>query len=198
METGGLLGLRQGLVIDPRWDRLMLELQQSWDWQQRVVILAVSGHQGLNTNETVTIRSVCSRATLFLQLHIQTDASGEGGSAYDAVNFRASTRVDCRADRQQDHTITRNGVDRVWVYVIPVFQERDGSFTKFDGVDAADQMSFIDLGGAGTGAFTQFSIWSIMHLGISPIGVPFPGSDPSIIEGDRAMMLGAYSGYDYV
>lgn len=51
--------------------------------------------------------------------------------------------------------------------------------------------------GDGGSSFTQFDIWSIMHFAMQPIGVPFPGADSGIIEGDKAMMLGAYSGYNY-
>ena len=52
--------------------------------------------------------------------------------------------------------------------------------------------------GQGSGStFTQFDKWSIMHFAMIPAGVPFPGADASIIEGDRAMMMGLYSGHDY-
>lgn len=114
------------------------------DEQQRALIIGVSGQE--TAGGTVTVRSLASRATEFVQLHIQSDAGGEGGATYDPTNFTSSARVDCRQNRQQDHSIARGGGVHYYVWIIPVFEHEPGSFTKYDGDDAEDRMAFLDLG----------------------------------------------------
>lgn len=58
----------------------------------------------------------------------------------------ATARVDCRDDRQQEVTITKDGTNRYVVFLIPEFLEADGTFTMFDGDDAEDHMAMIYLG----------------------------------------------------
>jgi hypothetical protein len=43
--------------------------------------------------------------------------------------------------------------------------------------------------------FETSELWSIMHLGFAPIGVPIP--DGTLDEADQAMLVGAYAGFDY-
>lgn len=151
-------------------DRLVALLGSHFDEEQRVVPL---GFRNIGGNQSA-IRFRASRATLFVRYHVQSTAGagstrglftrglgrhqtlglyarglGVGADltlAYDPDNAVAAAQVDCRQDRQQEVTITRNGVDRYVVYLIPSFLETDGSHTLFDGDDAADQMAFIDLG----------------------------------------------------
>lgn len=149
-------------------DRLVSLLGSHFDEEQRVVPL---GSRNIGGNQSV-IRFRASRATLWVTAHVQSSTAGsvygliargfpalgtEGlyarglgigsaGLAYDADGAVASERVDCRQDRQQDLTISRDGVNRYVVWLVPEFLETDGTYTKFDGEDAADQMAFIDLG----------------------------------------------------
>lgn len=146
-------GARRRGQLDPQWDRLLKQLGASWEYQQRVQIIGVSGHaigadaEGyITSGGTVTVRVRASRATLYVQEHVQTDAAGEGGATYDTSNFKSSTEIDCRADRQQDRTITRGTGDHYYVWYIPVFKDGAGNTTKFDGVDGEDLMAFLDLG----------------------------------------------------
>lgn len=70
----------------------------------------------------------------------------EGGATYSPLDFLSSAQVDCREDRQQDHTVTRDGVKHYYVWLIPEFGDADGTFTKFDGEDGDDHMAFADVG----------------------------------------------------
>ncbi len=129
--------------VAPQYDRGLQLLEQGWDFQQRVEILGVTG---IGTG-SVTVRSKNSEATVFLQLHIQTDQAGEGGATYSASTFRSSVRVDCRAARQQDHPVTRDLGETVYVWIIPVFLQGDQTtYTIYDGVDGEDRMVFIEIG----------------------------------------------------
>ena len=95
----------------------------------------------------MNVRFVASRATQFVQAQVQSTATSKGGATYSTSNYVSSTRVDCRSNRQQDLTISRNGTNRYYLFLIPVFLEGDGStYTKFDGDDGADKMAFADLG----------------------------------------------------
>jgi len=84
--------------------------------------------------------------TNWVQVHVQSDAVGEGGlAAYDAANYQTTTEVDCRANRLRDVTVTPAG-DRIVVFLIPV--EYDGAGTKvlYDGVAADDLSAYTDFG----------------------------------------------------
>lgn len=143
METAPGIAPRRGHG-DPQWDRLLQQLHASWDWQQRVAILGLIGQE--TAGGTVSVRIRASRSTLFVQEHVQTDAGGEGGATYDTVNFKSSTELDCRANRQQDRSITRGGGDHYYVWYIPVFKDAAGNVVRYDGVDGEDFMAFQDLG----------------------------------------------------
>ena len=153
-----------GLIQAPSWEELRAILGSHVDEQQRVLLQGISGHN--TAGGTVTIRTLASRATLWMQLHVQTDTAGGGawgtswgsawGSAwgsggvssetYDRNNFETSVLVDCRENRQQDHVIPRDGVRPYYVWLIPVFEHAPGEFTKYDGDDAEDHAIFLDLG----------------------------------------------------
>lgn len=141
---GPSIAPRRG-IADPQWDRQRQELHATWDWQQRVAIIGLSGQNTAGGN--VTLRFRASRATLFVQVHVQTDAVGEGGATYDPANFHSSELVDCRENRQQDYVIGRGAGAHYYVWLIPVFEDPGGTTVKFDGVDAAeDYAAFLDLG----------------------------------------------------
>ena len=136
--------LAVGLSDDPRWTEIVTTLSDFWDNQQRVRTLGWRAPDGAGT--TVTVRFLASMATEHVQLHVQHDGAGGGGADYNASTFVSSTRISCRTARQQDQTIARNGTDYYVIWLIPVWEETDGTFTKFDGIDEADQMAFVDLG----------------------------------------------------
>lgn len=137
-------GAARAGIESPILDRLLRAREAEWESNQRVEILGIKGHNVVGA--TVTIRTLASRATDFMQLHVQTDAVGEGGATYSATAFLSSAQVDCRTSKQIDHTVARNGVKAYWVFLIPVFLEGDGSFSKYNGVTGPDRMAFADLG----------------------------------------------------
>ena len=132
------------LGTPPELDRLLRGMGSFWDNQQRV---SVAGQKDTGTGTNVNIRFMASRATQWVQAQVQSTATSKGGASYSTSNYVSSTRVDCRSDRQQDLTISRNGTNHYYLFLIPVFLEGDDStYTKFDGVTAADRMAFADLG----------------------------------------------------
>lgn len=85
----------------------------------------------------------------WVQLHIQSTESGEGGSAYDAANFTSSTEVDCRSDRLQDASVVDLPYGRRFIWLVPVQYDGGGNAIKYDGKGTParpDYMSFLDLG----------------------------------------------------
>lgn len=164
-----------GVAQDPTvLARMAALLGSHIDEEQRVVPL---GFIDQNDSSTVIVRFRAARACLYVRVQLQnatvsagTDglfargfgrvgtsglfarglgvgASG-GGIAYSATEYVSSSQVDCRQNRQQDVTVTRSGTSRHVVFLIPEFEETDGTFTKYDGVDATDQMAWMDIGGS--------------------------------------------------
>ncbi len=127
-------------------DRFIQEARSSWDWQQRVGVIGMLGQN--TAGGDVRLRFRASRATSYVQVHVQTDALGEGGDTYDPDDFLSSERVSCLEDRQQDIVIERDGVKHYYVWLIPVSLDGDGAtFVKYDGEDSdLDLMAFADLG----------------------------------------------------
>lgn len=182
---------RRGLV-DPQWDRLLQELSQSWDWQQRVAIIGTHA-----SGADVVLRFLASRATLFVRVHVQHNGAGGGGESYDADTFISDVRVDCRASRQQDVTITRATAKDYTVWLVPEFLVDAAQYVRYDGTagEGEDFMAFTLLGAtAFVDIETNLEKWSLMHLA-QPYYVPLSGA--AITEADKSMMLGLYSGLDY-
>lgn len=123
--------------------RLKDALNSQADELQRVVSFSyrVNGTSGY-------VRWEASRATNFVQFHVQHDGVGGGGSTYDPATFVESTEVDCRSARIQDDTVTLNGTDRYYVWLIPVFKDpHAGTAYKYDGQSSRpDAMVYMDLG----------------------------------------------------
>jgi hypothetical protein len=115
-------------------------LRASLDSEQRVVVL---GQQYVGNDAKVRFRA--SASTNFVQLHVQHDGGGAGGATYDDGTFVSSAEVDCRENRQQDVTVTRNGTDHYYAWLIPV-QKNAGDVILFDGVMGPDYATPIDLG----------------------------------------------------
>ena len=113
----GRFGIPPGAA--PLTERLLRDLASYWDSQQRVMFMGYKEDQ--EAGEDVLLRFMASRATKYVQVHVQSDVSGGGGAAYDPDTFVSSTQVDCRVNRLQEVTITRNGINQYWVYLIPKF-----------------------------------------------------------------------------
>ena len=126
------------------YDRLVKFFASHWDELPRVMV------QGLRSSgENMVVRFLASRATLYVRVHIQHDGPGGGGEAYDANIYVSDTRVDCRENRQQDTTITRDTGFDYFVWFIPEFLEGDAStYTRYDGEtgEGEDKMAFVALG----------------------------------------------------
>ena len=102
----------------PDIDRVLRGFASLWDNQQRVQYM---GHKDQGAGTDVDLKFMASRATQYVQVHVQSDAVGKGGFDYDASNFVSSNRVDCRVDRIQEVTISRDGSSQYWVFLIPAF-----------------------------------------------------------------------------
>ena len=132
------------LGLPPELDRFLRGMASSWDNQQRV---QVAGQKDTGAGTDVNVRLMASRATQWVQVHVQSTAASKGGATYSTSNYVSTARVDCRSDRQQDQTIARNGTNHYYLWLIPVFLEGDEStYSKFDGVTTTDRMAFVDLG----------------------------------------------------
>jgi len=120
------------------------QLRAFMDTEQRVTVL---GQQYIG-NDVVT-RFRASTNTNFVQFHVQHDGGGAGGSTYDDSTFVSSDEIDCRENRQQDKTITRNGTDHYYAWLIPVQKDGAGNVIVYDGGGTParpDYMTPIDLG----------------------------------------------------
>ena len=108
--------------------------------------------QGIRpSGDDIVLRFRATRATLFVRVHIQHDGGSGGGATFNANLFVSDTRVDCRANRQQDVTITRGTGDDYTVWLIPEFLEGDvgnDTYTRYDGEtdEGDDFMAFVALG----------------------------------------------------
>lgn len=116
-------------------------LESHFDEDQRVLVL---GQRTVGT--TSHLRFLAAAACLYVRVHVQHDGVGGGGSSYNAATFVSSTRVNCGTNRQQDVTVTRNGTDHYYVWLVPEFGYVNGDFVKYNGAEAGDQMAYADLG----------------------------------------------------
>lgn len=111
------------------WTRFVDLVHAHWDEQPRVEILGT-----VKSGNNVIVRWRASRATEYVVAHIQHDGGGGGGSTYDPDTYVSRTRVDCRADRQQETTVTRSTDDFYTVWLIPSVLEGDlSTFSDYDG-----------------------------------------------------------------
>ncbi len=130
-------------VLHPLAQRFRRFFEEVWDNQQRVEIL---GWKHTGAGSDVALRYRASRATQYVIEHVQSTGVGLGGATYSTSNRVSRTRVDCRQNRQQDATITRNGTDDYYVWLIPSFEDEPGTYTDMDGADGDDFMAFLYLG----------------------------------------------------
>ena len=126
------------------YNRLVKFFASHWDELPRVMV------QGIRpSGDDTVVRFLASRATLYVRVHVQHDGPGGGGESYDAGVYVSDTRVDCRENRQQDATITRDTGYDYFVWFIPEFLEGDAStYTRYDGEtgEGEDKMAFVTLG----------------------------------------------------
>lgn len=119
-------------------------LGSHWDEDQRVFF---TGIKESPVEDTFDVSFRAARACLWVTIHIQTDATG--GRDYDPVTFVSSTRYDMRIDRVRSIEIATDGLSNYFVWAIPEFEQTaDGSFYKFDGVEADDHMAYFEFDAA--------------------------------------------------
>lgn len=96
---------------------------------------------------TLHVRFRAALTTPWVQVHVQSTASGEGGSAYDPDNHQSTTEVDCRAGGVQDVTVTDVPGERHIVYLVPVQYDGAGSKTLYNGEtgEGEDNMAFQEV-----------------------------------------------------
>lgn len=150
-------GSEQGGVVRPSDD----SAQRSADgWYNRLLKFFWSHFderpgvwiQGIRpSGDDIVLRFRATRATMFVRVHVQHDGGSGGGATFNANLFVSDTRVDCRANRQQDVTITRDTGDDYTAWLIPEFLEGDvgnDTYTRYDGEtnEGGDFMAFVALG----------------------------------------------------
>jgi hypothetical protein len=129
-------------------DRLADLFNANRDEQQRIAI-----HSLRTSGTSAFLRFEPSRATLFVQVHVQSTDTGEGGATYDPDNYTSSDEIDCRSTRIQDRTITLDLSYRYYVWLIPVFKDNNGNTVLYDGEGVnPDYMTFTQLNDGPTGS----------------------------------------------
>jgi hypothetical protein len=126
---------------DPYLSRLVAMLRA--DWEPMIVYLLGWRHDGTDLH----LRFRPGVAVQWVQVHIQSSETGDGGATYDPDASVSSTEVDCRETRVQDVSVPDLRAGRYWVWLIPVAKDEGGNTVLFDGEDdRPDYMSFLDLG----------------------------------------------------
>ena len=93
------------------------------------------------------LRFRAAYSTPWVQVHVQSTESGEGGGTYDTVNYTSTTEVDCRADRVQDIDVPDLPYGRYYIFLVPVQEDGAGTKVLFDGEGGnPDNMAFADIG----------------------------------------------------
>ena len=81
------------------------------------------GHWDIGSNQS-KVRGLAVRATEWFEVHVQHDGAGGGGiTAYNDTTYASRTLVDARANRLQESTVDRDGVNHYIVFLIPVLME---------------------------------------------------------------------------
>lgn len=91
------------------------------------------------------VRFLAAYAAPWVQVHIQTDQAGEGGTSYNSSNYKSSTLVDCREDLLQEISTPDITPGNYYIWLIPV--QYDGSDKKvlYDGEGGnPDNMVFVE------------------------------------------------------
>jgi hypothetical protein len=69
------------------------------------------------------VRFLAPRGVEFVEVHVQHDGAGGGGYNYNNTTYVSRTLADCRADRLQEVTVTKDGTNNYYVWLIPVLVE---------------------------------------------------------------------------
>jgi len=125
----GTMGFEQGAVM----------LGSHFDEEQRVLLLGVKRAAGSADDWDIRFRA--SRACEWVTVHVQSDATG--GRDYSAGSSVSSVQYDMRVDRQREVEVAAPSAR--YVFLVPEFEESDGTYTKFDGADGDDHMVLIEL-----------------------------------------------------
>ncbi len=130
-----------------RFNRAFEQTQQyaligsHWDEDQRVFF---TGIKESPVEDTFDVSFRAARACLWVTIHVQSESTG--GRDYDAATFESSTRYDMRQDRVREIEVTTDGAQSYYIWAIPEFEQTaDGTFYKYDGVDADDHMAFTEI-----------------------------------------------------
>ncbi len=131
---------------DGWYARLTKFFWSHFDEQQGVWVMGIRP-----SGDDIVLRIRATRATMYVRAHVQHDGPGGGGATYNPNLFVSSERVDCRANRQQDVTVTRATGNDYTVWLIPEFLEGDAgnaTFTLYNGETGQgdDHMAFVALG----------------------------------------------------
>jgi hypothetical protein len=94
-------------------------LEQHWDEWMSVMPL---GGRDVGSNQS-KVRFLANRHTEYIEVHVQHDGAGGGGTDYDPNVYVSKTLVDCRADRLREVTVNRDGTNHYYVWLIPVILE---------------------------------------------------------------------------
>jgi hypothetical protein len=112
-----------------------------WDEDQRVFF---TGIKESTVDDTYDVAFRAARACLWVTIHVQSEATG--GRDYNAATSVSSTRYDMRQDRVREIEVTTDGAQSYYIWAIPEFEQTaDGTFYKYDGVDADDHMAFTEI-----------------------------------------------------
>lgn len=137
------------------YNRLLKLFESHWDERPRVMV------QGIRpSGDNVVLRFLAARATQYVRVHVQHDGAGGGGESYNASVYVSDARVDCRSNRQQDTTITRDTGYDYFVWLIPEFLDGDQTnYTRYDGEtgNGEDTMAFVAVG-ANSQAVTELKV----------------------------------------
>ena len=99
--------------------RTRSQLDQHRDEQMGVENL---GYRDIGSNDS-KVRFAAVRATEWVEVHVQHDGGGGGGVDYNDSTYVSRTLVDCRANRLQEVTVNRDGVNRYYCWLIPILME---------------------------------------------------------------------------
>lgn len=100
-----------------------------------------------NDGTDLHLRFLSAPDSPWVQVHVQNDDTGNGGPDYDASNYVSTTKVDCRAARVQDVTITDVPDHRTYVWLIPIQEDGAGNAILMDGESGRpDRMAYAELG----------------------------------------------------
>jgi len=96
-------------------------------------------------NSDVYVRFLAAYAAPWVQVHIQTDESGEGGSAYDPSNYKSSTLVDCRTEQLQEISTPDISPANYYIWLIPVQYDAADNKILYDGQGGRpDNMVYVE------------------------------------------------------